>query len=182
MYKIDEKKLYELSILDLRNVARDIGVVACTTYKKQELIDKILKILNGQLKPEIAKSKQGRPPKKTEKTSINFEDNDLLREFSNNFFNTNGDYLDEDIVFEKVRWNLLNSTKKGDAIDIFDYKRASGYVKIINNKVYIFINGNLEPQYAISLSKKIIEKVNLRSADYVDFEYKNSEKFNLKVV
>ncbi len=59
----DREVLMQSSIFELRNIARDIGVYSPTIYKKDELIDKIYEILNGDTKPHVPKSKQGRPPK-----------------------------------------------------------------------------------------------------------------------
>ncbi len=59
----DKELLQQSSIFELRNIARDIGVYSPTTYKKEELIEKIFQIVNGEVKPYVPKSKQGRPPK-----------------------------------------------------------------------------------------------------------------------
>ncbi len=59
----DRELLQQSSIFELRNIARDIGVYSPTIYKKEELIEKIFQIVNGEVKPHVPKSKQGRPPK-----------------------------------------------------------------------------------------------------------------------
>ena len=59
----DKNTLLQTSIYELRDIARTIGVYLPTTYKKEELIDKIFKIVNGEEMPHIPKSRQGRPPK-----------------------------------------------------------------------------------------------------------------------
>lgn len=59
----DKEVLQQSSIFELRNIAREIGVYSPTIYKKEELIDKIFQIVNGEVKPYVPKSKQGRPPK-----------------------------------------------------------------------------------------------------------------------
>ena len=69
MEKINVEKLQELGIFEIRNLAREVGVYSPTTLKKQELIEKILRIMNGEDEPYIKKTKQGRPPKNL--TSIN---------------------------------------------------------------------------------------------------------------
>jgi len=69
MEKINVEKLNELGIFEIRNLAREVGVYSPTTLKKQELIEKILRIMEGQDEPYIKKTKQGRPPKNL--TSIN---------------------------------------------------------------------------------------------------------------
>ena len=59
----DKELLLQSSIFELRNIARDVGVASPTIYKKEELLAKIFQIINGEAKPHVPKSKQGRPPK-----------------------------------------------------------------------------------------------------------------------
>lgn len=59
----DKEVLQQSSIFELRNIAREIGVYSPTIYKKEDLIEKIFQIVNGEVKPYVPKSKQGRPPK-----------------------------------------------------------------------------------------------------------------------
>lgn len=63
MEKINVDKLKELGIFELRNIAREVGVYLPTTLKKNELIKKITKILNGEEEPYVRTTKQGRPHK-----------------------------------------------------------------------------------------------------------------------
>jgi len=58
-----EKKLNELNIFALRDLARRTGVNSPTSKKKEELIKGILEIMSGEKKPDQTKTKQGRPPK-----------------------------------------------------------------------------------------------------------------------
>lgn len=69
MEVINEQNLQEMGIFEIRNIAREIGVYSPTTQKKQELIEKIMRIVNGEDKPYVKKTKQGRPPKNI--TTIN---------------------------------------------------------------------------------------------------------------
>ena len=55
--QFNKESLEKLGIFELRNLAREIGVYSPTIYKKQELISKILSIVNGQETPHIAKNK-----------------------------------------------------------------------------------------------------------------------------
>ncbi len=63
MENINEEKLQELGIFEIRNIARDVGVYSPTLFKKQELIDKIMRVITGKDEPYVKKTKQGRPPK-----------------------------------------------------------------------------------------------------------------------
>ena len=58
----DKEQLQKLSVYDLRNVAREIGVKAPTTLTKQALIEEILQIESGKKQPS-APTKRGRPIK-----------------------------------------------------------------------------------------------------------------------
>ncbi len=59
----DEQTLAQSNIFELRNIARELGVYSPTIYKKEELIEKMMQIVNGEVLPHVPKSKQGRPPK-----------------------------------------------------------------------------------------------------------------------
>lgn len=58
-----KENLNQLGIFELREVARNIGVHLPTTYKKDELIEKIIQVANGFVDPFVPKTKKGRPPK-----------------------------------------------------------------------------------------------------------------------
>ena len=60
--KHEKSQLHEISIFSLRNIARELGVYAPTKLKKNELIDEILTIENGEKQP-CTPSKRGRPLK-----------------------------------------------------------------------------------------------------------------------
>ena len=61
--ELNESKLDQLGIFQLRSIAREVGVHLPTTLKKQELISQILKVVNGEISPFVPKNKKGRPPK-----------------------------------------------------------------------------------------------------------------------
>ena len=55
-------QLYEMNIHVLRNIAREVGVKAPTSFKKAALINEISQINSGKKQP-CAPSNKGRPPK-----------------------------------------------------------------------------------------------------------------------
>ena len=59
--KMSREELDDLSLFELRNAAREMGVKSPTTYNKGDLIDKMFSISTGEVKP--VKSNRGRPPK-----------------------------------------------------------------------------------------------------------------------
>lgn len=58
-----QEQLDKLSIFQLRELARRMGVDSPTSKRKSELVENILDISNGNASPHFSKSKQGRPPK-----------------------------------------------------------------------------------------------------------------------
>ena len=66
----DKNTLMQSSIFELRNIARELGVYSPTLYKKQDLIDKMMQIVNGEVSPYIPKNKKGRPPKNISSSKI----------------------------------------------------------------------------------------------------------------
>lgn len=60
---MNNKELNNLSIFELRDLARKVGVFNPTVLKKSDLISAICDIQTGKSKPHVAKTKQGRPPK-----------------------------------------------------------------------------------------------------------------------
>lgn len=61
MEQFDKQNLQQLSIYELRTIARQVGVKSPTTKKHKELIDCILKIQSGE--EQAFSTKKGRPPK-----------------------------------------------------------------------------------------------------------------------
>ena len=60
-YELQVKSLQNMGVHSLRTFARECGVKAPTTLKKEEIIELIMKIKNGEIEPTV--SKMGRKPK-----------------------------------------------------------------------------------------------------------------------
>ena len=60
---MESRNLEDFSIFELREMARGLGVFNPTVLKKSDLIKAIEDIQEGRVKPYVAKTKQGRPPK-----------------------------------------------------------------------------------------------------------------------
>jgi transcription termination factor Rho len=58
-----DEGLRKLSLFELRNIARELGVHSPTLLKKDNLIVDMLAIVNGQKSPYVSNTKKGRPPK-----------------------------------------------------------------------------------------------------------------------
>lgn len=63
MGNLTKESLEKLSIHELRDVARNIGVHLPTTFKRDDLAEEILAIYSGEKQPYERKTRQGRPPK-----------------------------------------------------------------------------------------------------------------------
>lgn len=163
---LNEYSMRQASIYDLRNIAREIGVNSPTTLKKEELIDKVLKILNGEAKPEMPKSKQGRPPKKI------FTNSDLLQQKSSN----------EDLFFDEPITNVnmqdeigvLSSSKNfEDEVEYDNYEysmetKTGYYYKMNDGTSFVFECGHVSNvDLAILVPKNIVQEYNLQNGDLV---------------
>ena len=73
MFNIDidftEEELYKLNIHELRDLARDIGVISPTTKSKEDLIASTLAIIYGEAPKKQTKASAGRPARRREKPS-----------------------------------------------------------------------------------------------------------------
>ena len=67
--------LQQLRIHELRDLARKMGVNAPTSKKKEEIIDEIMKIMNGEVVPFSHNTKKGRPVRSS---SDNFDVVDFM--------------------------------------------------------------------------------------------------------
>lgn len=69
-----KEELNQLNIYSLRNFARETGVKSPTTLTKENLINSILEIQNGQKLPQ-ARSKRGRPLKSNLVENVSLQKN-----------------------------------------------------------------------------------------------------------
>lgn len=101
---MEKNKNYEFyddfNIYELRNIAREKGVKLPTTKKKKELIEEIIKLDSGIIKPYVKKTKQGRP----RKHNLKIDYNKLLEDRKFNI------QKEEKNVIEKI-FSFLNDFK-----------------------------------------------------------------------
>ena len=158
MGKIDEVSMRKATIMELRNIARDIGVVAPTTYSKEELIKKVLQIYNKEVTPSVPKSRQGRPPKQ-----------------ANDFYNvsTPNPLQDDDNMLERVKlmedeppYATLMESKHFMGDEDFGYKKCSGYVYYQDNN-YFVVNKNNPQQDLVYIPSSILREVSIKEGDFI---------------
>ena len=171
---LDEYSMRQASIYELRNLAREVGVISPTTLKKEDLINKMLRILSGEEKPEMPKSKQGRPPKqliKAEKEFLNKKEveEDIFDEFKYPL----KDYGDKEI-------GVLSSNRNYEDEVIYDafaysLEEKTGYFHVMEDGFsFIFEQGRVSNvNSAILVSKNIADKFKLSDGDLVKCECKN---------
>lgn len=174
---IDEYSMRQASIFELRNLARDIGVNSPTIYKKEELISKILKIASGEEKPQMPKSRQGRPPKKMHVYAEDKKNAYFLKGLNkndcNNFLNLAMPKKDFDDEKFNNSWLLAcpNTYKYDYASDdaSFCYEQGQGYLLMMEDgSGFIFQKGRCaNADTAIYISKKDIAENKLRSGDFI---------------
>lgn len=148
---MNKEQLNELNIFGLREIARRTGVSSPTTKKKEELIDGILAIRSGKMKPHVRKTKQGRPPKEF-----------ALKDFVD-------DFLNDEIKPSRVLTLKQETTKYG----LGDIETVGGYVELFaNNSALLSVIENCE--YAsFFISQNLVEEYGLRAGDKVVAELGN---------
>ena len=166
MNAIDEIGLRKQSIFDLRNLARDIGVASPTLFKKEELIAKIMRIVNGEDKFELPKGRQGRPPK-----NGNILNSDASIKFPGYVIENSADSGIEcsrpNFMLAEAAFNYGNPTK---------VERGVGCLKILpNSQGFVFNNNNYGESNAIYVSPMFIQQNNLREGDRFEYEFKQSQ-------
>jgi transcription termination factor Rho len=171
MKQIDEIAMRNASIFELRNMARDVGVRSPTTYKKEDLINKIMQIITGEVKPELPKSRQGRPPKVGnkffDKTDNSFGFNDFGEEGEK--YDVGGFIDGKQLVLSDDGVKFGNSNTK--------YREGSGLLKLDKNGYgFLFKDGYVaDANTAIHVPNSFIKDCNLREGDKVDCTYKEMD-------
>ena len=175
MKQFDEMSIRRLSIFELRDMAREVGVRCPTSLKKEDLVKQILSIMSGESVPEMPKSRQGRPPKNKSKIILSTEDN-LCEEFDGESAKNNKPmdnmWLFCDGVDEKEEYN-----------ERYDYREGEGYIENINDRQYLFPTQNCsDPKNAILVPKSIEVAYPFRAGDFVKCLYKNSDTYDYKIL
>ncbi len=172
MNNLSVEALESLGIYELRNVARQVGVHLPTMYKKDELIKKIMAIVEGTEEPHIKKTNQGRPAKRISG----------LDEILNIFIPS----IDDNQVYKKVEtknqfypFSLMQDVKiLPDHIDPF-----SGYVKMLDKYAVVLKNayfeGNNDTYY---IRPNILQELKLKNGDFVRGLYYDIDETKPKLV
>lgn len=160
MEKINVEKLQELGIFEIRNIAREVGVYSPTLLRKEELIEKIIRIINGVDKPYVKKTKQGRPPKSI--NSIN-QIMDVIvptKIFENNK-TTNNCYFND--LNESINVNVMGTNETYFKSLIYVYNNGEYALAFIKNYIeekesVVFINNTQVEFYKLKSGDEITGK------------------------
>ncbi len=157
----DKELLQQSSIFELRNIARDMGVYSPTIYKKEELIEKIFQIVNGEVKPHVPKSRQGRPPKSLSSPSRKSVFDSILPTEEKTYTvepfkmptlsESVRAFLEDDKVLVKTNFDIAGT------LEITPY--GYGFIRDVG-KVYTAFSGTY-------VSQKLIESKKLKNGDYL---------------
>ncbi len=174
--KISIELLNELGIYELRELARNIGVVSPTTKKRNQLCKEIIEISKGNLKANINQNKKGRPPKSITKISSIVNDYvpqeilNLQKPLEKNSYNNILQLAQTPIVYSDLEKNSQN--------EIF------GYLNSVNNKFYIINlkNNGIFKSMIFFIPESIIKQYALRDGDKVFAKGRFSEKYDCGIV
>ena len=188
---LDEYSMRQASIFELRNIAREMGVNSPTIYKKETLIEKILKIVNGEEKPQMPKSRQGRPPK-------NLNSHKYIQNNTENFVSFR-DYINsQESLVEEKKYDLNTQSYSGFSVlsspsfvygedssknkNPLKFENEKGYFFIASNdNGYIFEEGRTSSvDNVVYVPENYINAYNLKSGDFVDCGTKMVSSTNTK--
>lgn len=158
-----EEQLKKYSIYQLRFLARHIGVRSPTTKKREELIEKILAIQNGEEQPYYAPNNKGRPAKGCFMPLENSE--------SAIVYGVEGD-MDGDVVFKK-----RIAEYEGDKV-----ARVSGFVLESNYQYFLISFDNpMTVERVAFLSKEFADINGIREGDKLVCEAKYDSDLEMLV-
>lgn len=151
------QNLNELNIFALRDLARRTGVNSPTSKKKEQLIKEIVEIVSGEKKPQIAKSKQGRPPK-----VFGYDFADVI---NNKFF-----------AHENAK-SLSVQTLKQDIVESEqeDVITVAGWLEIVNNNsALLWVEKNFKNEIYF-VPNLVLENLEVKMGDRVVAEISSDE-------
>ena len=162
------KSLEDLSIYELRDVARNVGVQSPSSKKKDVLIQSVKDIISGKQKPHVKTSNKGRPARSIAQMSTIFDVMmpSILDEPINTL-NVN----DSDTIFDNMTENTALMLSRNDSAFNDDVKES----RVENGQVDMTAKGygilRVEELVASPLdayiSPMLIEKYNLQKGDSI---------------
>ena len=165
--------LNDLGIYELRDLARDLGVVSPTSKEKQTIIEEILQIIYGLNYEDIESLIAGRPMKYHSET-------EWLDVFSKG---TNGEvkYPKLDRTFDGARASVASNVKPyvNDA-DKENKKQKFGIIEVNNFVVGISTFHSTDLPKFIPLDDEFLEKNSIALGDTIRFNFENGKVVSVK--
>ena len=153
---IDEKSMRKATIFELRDIARELGVPSPTIYKKEDLIEKVLKIVRGEEQPSTPKSRQGRPPK----ASNDFYNAEL------GSFSLDKEQPDDNILDHLPKYTVLMESKNIVQDESFGFDACKGFVYIQDKNMFVVDKDNPN-ENIVYVPSLMASEANLKEGDYV---------------
>ena len=150
---ISRDELQSMGIYQLRVVGRSVGVHLPTTYKKEDLITKILEILEGNANPHKRITKKGRPAK-----ILKDMDTNLDRYFGKKS-GTLSDYYD-------YGFDDLETCFKGVKLTEVETVEVKGVIEIINSSFALIIPNDKRNRFAI-INREMVNNSGVTTGDLV---------------
>ena len=196
---IDEYSMRQTSIFDLRNMARDMGVNSPTILKKEELIAKMLKIIKGEEKPQMPKSRQGRPPKKalaiTSKTgsNMNYENmilfkkslrsenpNDTTLERNNMQYNFNTNSYGGNWLLASPHFVYGEAEEKPRNIFNIEKRKGYFYATETDTLCVLEVGRTSNINNVIFVPANLVNAFELKSGDYLEYNSRSLTSSSIK--
>lgn len=154
--------LEQLRIHELRDLARKMGVQAPTVLKKEEIIEEIKKIMNGEVEPFARYSKKGRPARDN---SDNFDVVDFILPKPEELHEVDDD-CKYNMAHDKFSYVLnMGSASYCEASEPHTY---SGLVEIKPDGYgVIHVEGICPSDRDVFVGKNLVKQLNLRSGEKV---------------
>lgn len=175
---ITYNKLNDLTIHELRDFARSVGVQSPTSKKKKEIIKEVLLIIKGEAKPYVNKTKQGRPVKSSgfgmeDVYGLLLTDDVLTTGFEevdhNTEYNVDYDFEGKQAFFVNAPKAAYNEEENEKDLSSEDESiLVSGFLDVHKqNYGVVRVNGFSPSKNDVYVQPKIIVKHNLKSGDFV---------------
>ena len=154
--------LEQLRIHELRDLARKMGVQAPTVLKKEEIIDEIMKIMNGEVEPFARHSKKGRPARNN---SDSFDVVDFILPKPEELHEMD-DNCEYNMAHDKFSYVLnMGAASYCDSNEPHSY---SGLIEIKPEGYgVVHVEGICPSDRDVFVGKNIVKQLNLRSGEKV---------------
>lgn len=157
----------EMTLVDLKNKAKELGIKNISKLKKSELIDELVKVTPNSIEKNGVVLREKIAPKIREKESTNNTNN------TNNGYSTREDNITEEQKEEKKEKLKVMINESGSAKGVLEVQEN-------NNFGFLRCDNYLTSENDIYVSPSQIRRFNLRTGDEVQGkvrEAKDGEKF-----